>query len=212
MSENHPLLYEPTTAITDYIIFILGIFFAWSTHSIQDSQFHQLWGTAFFTIGLGGFLGGISHGFGPRLTELQHTVIWRSTLLFIAATGLLLSMAVAIFFVTGKGENALYITSGVLFILYYIWMRPHDNFRYAVTFYLPLLGGSFIGFLIAFFYFGITGALSISIGLLVCLAASWIQVMKISLHEKFNHNDLFHVIQMFGMFLLYRGGMEIQPF
>jgi len=56
MSEKQPLLYEPTTAITDYILFILGVFFGWSTLAIQDSQFHQLWGTAFFSGGIGGLL------------------------------------------------------------------------------------------------------------------------------------------------------------
>jgi hypothetical protein len=74
------------------------------------------------------------------------------------------------------------------------------------------MGISFIGFLLAFFYHGMTGALSISIGLLVSLAASCVQVMRITLHENFNHNDLFHVIQMLGMYLMYRGGLEIPPF
>ena len=212
MSEKHPILYEPTTAITDYIIFILGMIFGWFTNQIPDSQFHQLWGTAFFFVAMGGLLGGTIHGFGPRLTEVQQTIIWRSTLIFIATTGLLLAMSVAIIFVTGKGENALYLTAAVLLIMYYIRMRDQDTFRSAVTFYLPLMGISLFGFLVAFFHYGLTGALSVSIGLLVCLAGSGVQVMKISIHEKFNHNDLFHVIQMFGMFLMYRGGMDMPPF
>jgi len=196
MSEKQPLLYEPTTAITDYILFILGVFFGWSTFAIQDSQFHQLWGTAFFSGGIGGLLGGTSHGFGPRLEGIYQTIIWRATLIFV----------------TGKGENALYITAGVLLIIYYNRIRTHDSFRSAVTFYLPLMGISLVGFIVAFFNYGMTGALSISIGLAVSLAASWVQMMKISLHENFNHNDLFHVIQMLGMFLMYRGGLEIPAF
>ena len=212
MSEKHPLLYEPTTAITDYIIFILGITFGWFTLSIQDSQFHQLWGTSFITIAIGAFLGGTTHGFGPKLSQIPRTVIWRATLIFVAATGLLLAMSTALVFVTGKGEDALYITAGVLLISFYNRIRTQDNFQSVVIFYLPLMGISFIGFLVAFFYYGMTGALSISIGLLVSLAASWVQVMKIALHENFNHNDLFHVIQMLGMYLMYRGGLEIPPF
>ena len=73
MSEKHPLLYEPTTAITDYIIFILGITFGWFTLSIQDSQFHQLWGTSFITIAIGALLGGTTHGFGPKLSQIPRT-------------------------------------------------------------------------------------------------------------------------------------------
>ena len=212
MSEKQPLLYEPTTAITDYILFILGVFFGWSTFAIQDSQFHQLWGTAFFSGGISGLLGGTSHGFGPRLEGIYQTIIWRATLIFVATTGLLLAMSSALIFVTGKGENALYITAGVLLIIYYNRIRTHDSFRSAVTFYLPLMGISLVGFIVAFFNYGMTGGLSISIGLAVSLAASWVQMMKISLHENFNHNDLFHVIQMLGMFLMYRGGLEIPAF
>ena len=212
MSENHPLLYEPTTTITDYIIFILGIIFGWYTLSIQDSQFHQLWGTAFITIAIGGFLGGTTHGFGPKLSKITRAVIWRATLIFVASTGLLLAMSTALVFVTGKGEDALYITAGVLLIGFYNHIRTQDSFQSVVRFYLPLMGISLIGFLVAFFYYGITGALSISVGLLVSLTASWVQVMRISLHENFNYNDLFHVIQMLGMYLMYRGGLEVPPF
>ena len=157
-------------------------------------------------------LGGTSHGFGPRLEGIYQTIIWRATLIFVATTGLLLAMSSALIFVTGKGENALYITAGVLLIIYYNRNRTHDSFRSAVTFYLRLMGISLVGFIVAFFNYGMTGALSISIGLAVSLSSSWAHMMKISLHENFNHNDLFHVIQMLGMFLMYRGGLEIPAF
>jgi len=39
-----------------------------------------------------------------------------------------------------------------------------------------------------------------------------VQVAKISLHKHFNYNDLFHVIQLLGIYLMYRGGIEIRPF
>ena len=128
MSEKHPLLYEPTTAITDYIIFILGITFGWFTLSIPDSQFHQLWGTSFITIAIGGLLGGTTHGFGPKLSQFTRTILWRATLIFVAATGLLLDMSTALVFATEKGDNAKYITAGVLLISFYNRIRTHDNF------------------------------------------------------------------------------------
>jgi len=56
---------------------------------------------------------------------------------------------------------------------------------------------------------GYTGALQIVIGLLVNLSAAGVQVSGLTLHKHFNHNDLFHVIQVLGMILIYRGGSEI---
>ena len=32
---------------------------------------------------------------------------------------------------------------------------------------------------------------------------------KIVLHRHFNHNDLFHIVQMIGMYLMFEGGQEI---
>lgn len=212
MSEKKPFIYEPTTAITDYIIFLLGVFFGWSTLAIQDSQFHQLWGASFISIGIGAFFGGTSHGFGPKMKEIYRKIIWRFTLIFIGISGLLIAMSSSVFFMTEKGENALFIIAGILLITYYLKIRKQDSFRSAVTFYMPLLGVSLVGFPMAFYFQDITGALSITIGLIVCIAGSLIQKMKISIHEKFNHNDLFHVIQMLGMFLMYRGGLEIPTF
>jgi uncharacterized membrane protein HdeD (DUF308 family) len=123
-----------------------------------------------------------------------------------------MAMSSSLFFITENGKYALFITAGVLLILYFLKIRKQDSFRSAVTFYMPLLGVTLVGFSMAFYFQNITGALFITIGLIVCITGSLTQLLKISLHEKFNHNDLFHVIQMLGMYLMYRGGMEITPF
>ena len=212
MSEKKLFLYEPTTAITDYIIFILGIIFGGLTISIQNSQFHQLWGASFISIGIGAFFGGTSHGFGPKMKRIYRMVLWRITIIFIGISGIFMAMSSSLFFITENGKYALFITAGVLLILYFLKIRKQDSFRSAVTFYMPLLGVTLVGFSMAFYFQNITGALFITIGLIVCITGSLTQLLKISLHEKFNHNDLFHVIQMLGMYLMYRGGMEITPF
>ncbi|MGH7148791.1 MAG: DUF6962 family protein, partial [Nitrospiraceae bacterium] len=42
-------------------------------------------------------------------------------------------------------------------------------------------------------------------GVLVSFLAAAVQVNGIALHDHFNHNDLYHVVQMGGMYLFYRG-------
>jgi uncharacterized membrane protein HdeD (DUF308 family) len=46
-------------------------------------------------------------------------------------------------------------------------------------------------------------------GVLVSALAGWIQVAGPDLHPSFNHNDLYHVVQAPGLWLLYRGGREL---
>ena len=212
MSDKHPHIYEPTTAITDYIICILSFIFGWITLSIQDSHFHQLWGTSFILIGIGALFGGTSHGFGPKISELSNAIIWRLTLIFVASTAIVLAMSPTLFFISGRGVNIIYGIGSLLLITFYNKSRTQTSFSSVVTFYLPLMMISLIGFILVFVFFGLTGALFIAIGLVVSLVASWVQVAKISLHKHFNYNGLFHVIQLLGIYLMYRGGIEIRPF
>jgi hypothetical protein len=45
--------------------------------------------------------------------------------------------------------------------------------------------------------------------LVSCLAAA-VQFNGIALHQHFNHNDLYHVVQMGGMYLFYRGALILK--
>ena len=48
----------------------------------------------------------------------------------------------------------------------------------------------------------------IVLGVLVSFLAAGIQAAGLAPHPHFNHNDLYHVVQMLGMWLLYRGAGE----
>ena len=43
-------------------------------------------------------------------------------------------------------------------------------------------------------------------GVLVSLVAGIVQARRLALHRQFNHNDLYHVIQMVALYAFYRGG------
>ena len=45
----------------------------------------------------------------------------------------------------------------------------------------------------------------LSLAVLVNLAGAAVQMSRVRLHAYFNHNDLFHVIQLVAMVLFYRG-------
>ena len=213
MSKKHPLLYEPTTTLTDYAIFLLGLYFSWKTYLVWESQgslFHLLWGGSFLSVAISGFLGGTSHGFGPKFESVIKKILWRLTLIFVGITGLLLAMSAATFFISEGTKLAMFVTAGALLIVYFFRIKKDDAFRSAVSFYLPLVLLSLILFLIVF-YNGRTGALLIAIGLIVSLAAAGVQRSGLILHQHFNHNDLYHVVQMLGMVLMFTGGLEIPP-
>ena len=43
-------------------------------------------------------------------------------------------------------------------------------------------------------------------GVLVSLVAGVVQARRLGVHRHFNHNDVYHVIQVIALFLFYRGG------
>ncbi|MDZ4854296.1 MAG: hypothetical protein SGJ26_05485 [Nitrospirota bacterium] len=40
--------------------------------------------------------------------------------------------------------------------------------------------------------------------------SGYVQVNGVALHQDFNHNDLYHVVQMGGMSLFYRGALVLK--
>ena len=50
------------------------------------------------------------------------------------------------------------------------------------------------------------GASWLIAGVAVSLVAGVVQARKLALHRQFNHNDLFHLIQMVALYMFYRGG------
>ena len=80
--------------------------------------------------------------------------------------------------------------------LYWVWMAAHDDFRYAVYDYVASMLGVFL-LQAAFAASGRTeDARWILSGLLLALAAAALQQRGVGLQRHFNHNDLYHVIQM----------------
>ena len=147
--------------------------------------------------------------FGPRLPNYITKVIWMLTLIFVGTTGLFLAGSAATFYINETGKFGLMLGSAILVIKYVLGLNKNDTFHHAIKFYVTLIILALIGFIPAFFSLGYTGALQIVIGLLVNLSAAGVQASGLTLHKHFNHNDLFHVIQVLGMILIYRGGSEI---
>ena len=147
--------------------------------------------------------------FGPRLPDYITKVIRILTLIFVGITGLFLAGSAATFYINETGKFGLMLGSAILVIKYVLGLNKNDTFHHAIKFYVTLIILALIGFIPAFFSLGYTGALQIVIGLLVNLSAAGVQASGLTLHKHFNHNDLFHVIQVLGMILIYRGGSEI---
>lgn len=77
---NKPLIYEPMTAFTDLLIFVLGLYYARELYGFYTTKLydvHLYFMMVFFFMGLAGLFGALSHGIGPHFSDGVHTFLWR---------------------------------------------------------------------------------------------------------------------------------------
>ena len=200
---------EPTTMITDFAITATGWWAAWRLLTSDEHRRYRcrrLWGAGLFFVGLGALLGGVMHGFAAYLGDTGNLIVWKST---VYAIGLSLVFVVAgtISGTPMKAATAksLRLLNLIVFVLYAAWMIRHDDFLYVIYYYGPtmLVVAAIHGW--AHVRHRSNGAIGIVSGVVVTLLGAAVQQSGISIHAHFNHNDLFHIIQILGLVLFFKG-------
>ena len=181
------VIQEPMTVATDYVLAIAAAIFAarlWRTN--------PMWSLAFLFTAAGSFFGGTYHGW-PLLWALAIPVLlWKLTML---------SIGTASFFLLAGSSRSLLAFGAVKYIIYLGWILIHSEFTWVIIDYgLSLL----IVAIVVRTKWVIGSVIASVIGALV-------QQSGFALHEHFNHNDLYHAIQLVALWLLYRGGKLMNP-
>lgn len=187
---------EPMTVVTDYA---LGSVAAWlSLLLFRNAQAaRRLWAVAFAALAAAAFLGGTWHGF------LQSNLLWKATTLSagVASFGMVAGSSWAVF--SGPVRAFVLTAAMAKLLVYSIWMLSHDAFLYVVI-------DTGIAFIVvaALHLWKWNGP--ILAGVAISIAGALVQASGFRLHEHFNHNDLYHVIQIAALVLLYRGAKRLQ--
>jgi hypothetical protein len=186
---------EPMTVLTDYA---LGGVAAWLSILLfrNPQASRRLWALAFAALAAAAFLGGTWHGF------LHSALLWKATTLSagLASFGMVAGSAYAVF----SGQLRAFILTAALakLVVYSAWMLGHDAFLYVVI-------DTGIAFIVvaALHLWKWNGP--ILAGVAVSIGAALVQASGFKVHEHFNHNDLYHVIQIAAVVLLYRGARRL---
>jgi hypothetical protein len=204
---------EPTTLITDYMLGTLSglcaILLIKRNTSLRQRSI-QWWAFALFAAAVGSYTGGTYHGLQHALNPAVGAVLWKVTTISMGvASFFLLTSAITSAF-AGPDRRWLLGGAAVKLAIYVAWMLGHDEFRFVIYEY-----GSTLAILLLLVLAektrGVEGHRTyIGSGILVSIGAAVVQQSGVRLHEHFNHNDLMHVIQMGGVWLLYKGGARLR--
>lgn len=204
---------EPMTMITDYLMGALAFVLAMrlvGDGSAGRQLSGRLWAAAFVMTAVAAFVGGTYHGFIQWMPGLAGRAMWKATLLATGLGSACLLVAAVVAAVAGPLRIAL---AGVVIakLAFYIWtIATKDSFTLVIADY----GTALVAVVLAAWVIRPSGltpaAWWITAGVAVAVVAGLIQWARLAPHVHFNHNDLFHVVQMASLYLLYRGGLLLR--
>jgi Family of unknown function (DUF6962) len=202
-------LSEPTTTITDYILSGVTFFFAIlliRTGALRNQYSILFWGAAFFAIATAALTGGTFHGF-HGMPSLLRAGLWKITV-FCIGISCLLMLSGTVFATVLSSQRWIFALILANFLVFAAWMVFRNDYKYVV--YNSLI--AMLGVLALLFYFQPAGTKWILLAVLISFGAAGIQRSSLTLHKHFNHNDLYHVIQIGAMYVFYRGAVLLRDF
>jgi hypothetical protein len=204
---------EPMTMVTDYLMgtlaFVLAMRLAGDAAAGRQLS-GRLWAAALVMTAAAAFLGGTYHGFIQWMPGAAGRAMWKATLLATGLGSAFLLASAAAAATTGAIRSVL-IAMVVFKLLAYVWtVATKDQFTLVIADY----GVAMLAILLAAWFVRPSGltpaAWWITAGVAVAVVAGLIQWAHLAPHVHFNHNDLFHVVQMASLYLLYRGGLLLR--
>ena len=204
---------EPMTMITDYAMGALALALAVRLFGMASSTGQltiRLWAFGFVMTAVAAFVGGTYHGFIDLLPGVVGRVCWKITLVSTGLGSAALFGAAVLAATTGTLQWALMALVVLKLLVFLEVVLSRDNFLLVVIDY----GSALLAVLLLAWFVrptGITPAAGwLAAGVAVSVVAGAVQAFKLAPHRAFNHNDLFHVIQMVALYALYRGGLLLR--
>jgi hypothetical protein len=201
------MISEPTTMITDFALGTVSAVLGWRLYrDAREQRARKCWGFAFGALAVSALLGGMHHGFATVMTQATFAISWKVTVFAIGAFSLGM-MAGGVFATThGVVRAGLLVIAGAQLVVYAAWMLTHDAYGYvvldtaiAMATLLLLHGWSAVSRRDEASYWALAG-------IAVSALAAAVQYHHVALHQHFNHNDLYHMIQIAAMALFFKGG------
>lgn len=203
-------LHEPATFWTDCALAAWSAWLAFSLAHHAASAPTPLafwWIGAFATCALAALAGAIHHGLGPDLPPAVNQASWRLALLSLVGTGLCLLQVAAHLTLTGTPLLAAQGLSLVLAAGFALAALRIDKFYVAIAAYGLGQVAVLATALLAHQHYPAAHLAWLATAFSLSLLAALIQHFRLSPAVRFNHNDLYHVVQFAAQGCFYLGAL-----
>ena len=198
---------EPVTLLTDYALTVVTGYLAWKLYQAHDKQVsRRCWVAGFAALALAALVGGTHHGFAPHFGPALLAATWKFTVYCVGIFGLAMLAGSIVAVCGGTVRRVLLAAAALKFLAYAVVMFGRDAFEFVVA----DTGGAMVGLLLLHGWKAATRNDTASRWVLFAVAlsalAAAVQYGRVALHAHFNHNDLYHVVQIAAMVTFYKAG------
>ena len=196
------------TLATDYALGLLALALSIRMRRRGATSGRSSWVFALAAAAAAALLGGTYHGFLPWLDTRIATLLWKATLLSIGCAAYGVSMATIRIHLSEPAGRVCRTVVVLQLMLYSVGAMLTDAFLIAIVNYSIAFGFVLAMHARAWLRWRDSPSAWVTAGVVVSFLAAGIQAAGIAPHPYFNHNDLYHVVQMVGTWMLYRGASQ----
>ena len=201
---------EQTTAVTDIILAALASIVSlivYKTGNPRDPKKTRLWAWAFGLLAIASLFGAAAHGY--KMSERMNFILWQPVNLALGLTVALFAAGVAYDLKGTSLSRALvpvFLTTGMIF--YAITVLVPGTFIIFKLYEAIAMLFALISYLVLSFRRKHHGYWLMATGIILSIIAAGIQAtnsVRFTLIWEFDHNGVFHIIQMAGLVFLLSG-------
>lgn len=208
------ILSEPTTTLTDYLLAVAAFIFAgllWRRGYSQKAV--CWWAVAFAWVGVAATLGGTCHGFVLWLGNVWNARLWQMMVYALSFASLSMLVGTLYSCLSAKRRRVWLLVAFGKGVAIWTILLQMPQFNLAAADYASAMA---IVLILQTRVLGTTSsqtalraAVWMIAGILVSGLAIGILGSGFTLSAFFNHNDLYHLVQLGGLGLLYQGAKQL---
>lgn len=208
------MMAEPGTTLTDLLLAAVAA--AWGVRLWRDAgrrgqRAVRWWAGGFFATAVAALLGALSHGFGDALGPGAADAVWVATLHAVGAFAFCAAATAATAGLRAPARRPALMAAAAGLAVYLVWILDGPTFGRAIVGYGIAMVALVVQQASGWLRSRAASAPWILAGVAVVAVASALQRSGISLHPVwFDHNALYHVIQLGAAGLFYLGGLRLE--
>src|SRR5258707_12560361 len=188
------MIHEPMTLATDYLLAAVGAVTGIAVlRNTNNQNSRRWWGIALLALALAAALGGTHHGFALQ-------ALWKPTVFIAGAASAAMGTGSAYAPTPASLRHAMLVLVALKLALFWAWTWHEPRFIWVVA----DSGAAFALVALLHCFKRDAAARGILCGVGLSLAPGAAQASGFDLHRHFNHNDLYHVIQIAALVAFYR--------